>query len=244
MSEYRKYLPLDDELFDYVLDHTSAPDAVQMELVARTDELGDRRRMQIAHPQAVFMTFLTQAVRARSAIEIGTFTGYSALAIARGLPPDGRLLACDVSEEWTAIAREAWARAGVDDRIELRIGPALETLSTLPEVPTFDIAFIDADKESYVAYYEALLPRLAPGGLMLVDNTLWEGKVTDPGVTDAPTLGIRDFNAYVAADPRTEQVLLPIADGLTLIRAAGPSSSTIAAAQARAPRARRSTRRT
>ncbi len=174
--------------------------------------------MQIAHPQAVFMTFLTRSSGARSAIEIGTFTGYSALAIARGLPPDGRLIACDVSEEWTAIAREAWVAGGVADRIDLRIGPALETLSGLPADPKFDLAFVDADKESYVDYYEALLPRLSPNGLILVDNTLWEGRVTDPSFEDGPTTAIRAFNAHVSADERVERVLLPVADGLTLIR--------------------------
>ena len=135
--------------------------------------------MQISHPQAVFMTFLVRSLGARRAIEIGTFTGYSALAIARGLPPGGRLLACDVSDEWTAIARDAWTVAGVADRIDLRIGPALQTLAALSPREQFDFAFIDADKESYIDYYEALLPRMEAGGLMLADNTLWEGKVTD-----------------------------------------------------------------
>jgi caffeoyl-CoA O-methyltransferase len=218
LSDYRKYLPLDDALFDYVLANTTAPDAVQRKLIARTNELGDSRRMQIAHPQAVFMTFLTRAIGARSAIEIGTFTGYSALAIARGLPADGRLIACDLSEEWTATARDAWVAAGVADRIDLRIGPALETLAALPPDIRFDLAFIDADKESYVDYYEAVLPYLDRNGLILVDNTLWEGKVTDSSVDDAPTRAVRAFNAHVTDDDRTESVLLPMADGLTLIR--------------------------
>lgn len=218
MSDYRKYLPLDDALFDYVLANTMQPDDVQRSLIERTNELGDSRRMQIAHTQSVFMTFLTRSIGARRAIEIGTFTGYSALAIARGLPAEGCLIACDVSEEWTAIARDAWAAAGVADRIDLRIGPALETLASLPSEARFDLAFIDADKESYIDYYEALLPRLDVNGLILVDNTLWEGKVTDSSLDDAPTRAIRDFNTHVAADGRTESVLLPIADGLTLIR--------------------------
>jgi caffeoyl-CoA O-methyltransferase len=218
LSDYRKYVPLDDALFDYVLANTTAPDAVQRALMARTHELGDSRRMQIAHPQAVFMNFLTRSIGARSALEIGTFTGYSALAIARGLPPDGRLIACDVSEEWTAIAREAWAAAGVADRIDLRVGPALETLAALPRGTTFDLVFIDADKESYVDYYESVLPHLDPNGVILADNTLWEGKVTDSSIGDAPTRAIRAFNAHVSADERAETVLLPFADGLTLIR--------------------------
>lgn len=215
---YRKYLRLDDDLFDYVLAHTTPPDRVQRELIERTRTLGDRVRMQIAHPQAVFMTFLTRATGAREAIEIGTFTGYSALAIARGLPADGRLVACDVSEEWTAIAREAWEADGVAKKIDLRIGPALDTLAALPEEPRFDLAFVDADKESYVDYYEALLPRLAPDGLILADNTLWEGKVTRPSDDDRTTRAIRAFNAHVAGDERVEVVLLPLADGLTIVR--------------------------
>jgi len=218
LSDYRKYLPLDDALFDYVLANTMEPDSVQRALIARTSELGDLRRMQIAHPQSVFMTFLTRAIGARHAIELGTFTGYSALAIARGRPAAGCLIACDVSEEWTAIARDAWVAGGVADRIDLRIGPALETLASLPSETRFDLAFIDADKESYIKYYEALLPRLDANGLILVDNTLWEGKVTCPSLDDAPARAIRDFNAHLAADGRTESVLLPIADGLTLIR--------------------------
>jgi caffeoyl-CoA O-methyltransferase len=218
VPDYRKYLPLDDALFDYVLQNTSRPDAVQRGLIHRTNELGDSRRMQISHPQAVFMSFLVRSTGARRAIEIGTFTGYSALAIARGLPPGGRLLACDVSDEWTAIAREAWTAAGVADRIDLRVGPALQTLAALPPQERFDFAFIDADKESYIDYYEALLPRVEAGGLLLADNTLWEGKVTDASADDAPTNAIRAFNSHVARDPRSEQVLLPIADGLTLIR--------------------------
>ena len=218
MFDYRKYVRMDDALFDYVLENTTEPDAVQRDLIARTSELGGSRRMQISHPQAVFMTFLTRSLGARSAIEVGTFTGYSALAIARGLPADGHLLACDVSEEWTAIAREAWTAAGVAARIDLRIGPALETIAALPPGAKYDLAFIDADKESYIDYYEALLPRLAADGLILVDNTLWEGKVTDSSIDDAPTRAIRAFNAHVAGDTRTESVLLPIADGVTVIR--------------------------
>ena len=218
MSDYLKYLPLDDDLFEYVLDHTTKPDLVQRMLIDRTNELGDSRRMQIAHPQAVFMTFLTRAIGARNAIEIGTFTGYSALAIARGLTTGGRLIACDVSEEWTSIALEAWEMAGVADRIDLRIGPALATIAAIPAEPMFDLAFIDADKESYIDYYEALLPRLNKNGLILIDNTLWEGKVVDEDIQDTPTVAIRALNAHVAADERVDVVLLPMADGVTMIR--------------------------
>jgi caffeoyl-CoA O-methyltransferase len=209
---------MDDSLFDYVLENTSGPDPVQRDLIDRTNRLGDSRRMQISHPQAAFMTFLVRSIGARMAIEVGTFTGYSALAIARGLPSDGRLIACDVSHEWTAVAREAWTMAGVADRVDLRVGPALQTLARLSPQARFDFAFIDADKESYIEYYEALLPRMEAGGLMLADNTLWEGKVTDASVDDGATKAIRAFNSHVAQDPRSEQVMLTIADGVTLIR--------------------------
>src|SRR5262249_20750807 len=155
-----------------------------------------------APEQGAFMTILTRLLGARSAIEIGTFTGYSALCIARGLADGGRLLCCDINEEWTAIAKEYWARAGVADRIELRIAPALEALATLPADPVIDLAFIDADKENYADYFEALLPRLRPNGAILVDNTLWSGAVVDPGRNEASTAAIRAFNDMVAADDR------------------------------------------
>lgn len=218
MPEYRKYLTLNDELFDYALHRTTPPDEVQASLIERTADLGDSRRMQVDHSQAQLMTFLARSIGARDALEIGTFTGYSALAIARGLREGGTLVACDVSEKWTAVAREAWAEAGVADRIDLRIGPALATVGSLPPDRRFDLIFIDADKESLIQYYEATLPHLSRDGLMLVDNTLWEGKVIDGRVEDAPTAAVRAFNDHVAADPRTEQVLLTLADGITVIR--------------------------
>jgi caffeoyl-CoA O-methyltransferase len=164
------------------------------------------------------MSLLVRAVGAKSAVEVGTFTGYSALCIARGLPDDGRLLACDVSEEWAAIARRYWQRAGVEKKIELRLGPALETLRALPVEPHFDLGFIDADKPSYPAYYAEILARLRPGGLILVDNVLWMGRVADPAADDPATAAIRAFNDRVAADPRVDCVMLPISDGLTLLR--------------------------
>jgi caffeoyl-CoA O-methyltransferase len=151
-------------------------------------------------------------------VEVGTFTGYSALCIARGLPDDGQLLACDVSEEWTAIARRYWERAGVASRIDLRLGPALDTLRALPADTRFDMGFIDADKPTYPAYYEEILTRLRPGGLILVDNVLWFGRVADPAADDPQTLAIRAFNDQVAADPRVDCVMLPVSDGLTILR--------------------------
>jgi caffeoyl-CoA O-methyltransferase len=164
------------------------------------------------------MTTLTRLLGVRQALEIGTFTGYSALCIARGLAPGGRLVCCDVSEEWAAIARDAWAEAGVADRIDLRIAPALETIATLPTEAHLDLVFLDADKESYAAYYEALLPRVRPNGVILVDNTLWSGAVIDADRTDPATEAIRAFNARVAADDRVDCVLLAVSDGLTLLR--------------------------
>lgn len=209
---------LSEELHAYLVDHGAAPDDVLSGLIAETAALGSVAGMQIAPEQAALLTILTRLIDARSAVEVGTFTGASALAIARGLGPGGRLLCCDVSEEWTAIARRAWERAGVADRIDLRIAPAAETLDALPPEPYLDLAFIDADKAGYRAYWDALVPRMRPGGALLVDNTLWSGRVVDPGDEDPDTMAIRAFNDHVAADDRVDAVLLPISDGLTLCR--------------------------
>jgi caffeoyl-CoA O-methyltransferase len=209
---------LTTELADYLVGHGAPPDDVQRALIEETRALGAVSGMQIAPEQGAFLTMLTRLVGAKSAVEVGTFTGYSSLCIARGLGADGRLLCCDVSEEWTAVARRAWERAGVADRIELRIAPGVETLRALPGTPTIDLAFIDADKPSYAAYYEEILARLRPNGVLLVDNVLWDGRVVQPDVTDENTLAIRAFNDMVAADDRVDAVMLPIADGLTLCR--------------------------
>jgi caffeoyl-CoA O-methyltransferase len=160
-------------------------------------------------------------LQVRTAVEVGTFTGYSALAIAKGLAPGGRLLCCDVSEEWTSIGRPFWEAAGVADRIDLRIAPALETLRALPLEPHIDLAFIDADKPNYGNYYEEILPRLSAHGVILVDNVLWSGAVVDADATDQNVLAIRAFNAMVAADPRVDAAMLPISDGLTFVTRAG-----------------------
>jgi caffeoyl-CoA O-methyltransferase len=202
---------------DYLVAHGTPPDDVQRRLIERTEQLGGIAQMQTAPEQGAFMTMLTRLLGVRFAVEVGTFTGYSALAVARGLADDGRLLCCDVSEEWTSIAREHWALAGVDDRIELVIAPALETLATLADRPPVDLAFIDADKGNYIAYYEAIVPRLAPRGVILVDNVLWGGSVADPSAHDGNVDAIRAFNDHVVADERVDQVMLPIADGLTLV---------------------------
>jgi len=214
-----------EPILDYVARHVSDPDPLQRALRAETRErTGWAWRMQIGDDQAVLMEMLARAIGARRAIEIGTFTGYSALAVARGMGPEGRLLCCDVSEEWTAIARDYWRRAGVSDRIELRIGPALDTLRGLPEGECFDFAFVDADKTAYLDYYEALVPRMRPMGLLLVDNTLQRGRVADSSADDEAVRAIRTFNDRVTADQRVRSVLLHIGDGLTLIQKRDPST--------------------
>jgi caffeoyl-CoA O-methyltransferase len=206
------------EVHSYLVAHGMPPDRVQQALIDETRALGDVAQMQVAPEQGAFLTLLTGLVGAERAVEVGTFTGYSALCIARGLPEGGRLVCCEVNDEWAAIALSHWEEAGVASRIELRMGPALATLQAMPPEPTFDLAFIDADKEGYGDYYEAVLARLAPGGVMLVDNVLWGGRVVDPASGDDRTDVIRAFNDRVAADERVDCVMLPIADGLTLVR--------------------------
>jgi len=218
VADAPKSFHLSPGLHEYVVAHGTPPDEVQRSLIEETRALGGISMMQIAPEQGAFMTLLTRALGVRRAVEVGTFTGYSALCIARGLADGGRLLCCDVSEDWTAIARRHWARAGVADRIELRIAPAADTLRSLPPDPVVDLAFIDADKPGYPTYYEEILKRLRPGGLILVDNVLWMGRVAEASATDEHTEAIRRFNDLVAADSRVDCVMLPIADGLTLLR--------------------------
>jgi predicted O-methyltransferase YrrM len=215
----RRTLDVTSELYDYLVAHGTPPDAVyeaiRGETVATT---GGFARMQIGPDQFALLTLLVRLVGTRLAVEVGTFTGTSAVAIARGLEPGGKLVCCDVSEEWTAIARRHWAAAGLDDRIELRLAPATETLTALPAEPPIDFAFIDADKPGYVDYYEAIVPRLRPGGLLVADNVLWSGAVVDPERTDEQTEAIRAFNDHVAADDRCDRVMLAVGDGITLCR--------------------------
>jgi len=205
-------------LHAYLVSHGTPPDEIQRSLIDETRALGDAAVMQIAPEQGAFMTLLARILGARRAIEIGTFTGYSALCLARGLADDGELICCDVSEKWTSVGRRYWEKAGVANKIDLRIAPAIETLTQLPREANFDLAFIDADKSGYVAYFEALLPLIRKGGVILVDNVLWKGAVADPAENDKNTAAIREFNEVVAADSRVECVMLPIADGLTLLR--------------------------
>jgi caffeoyl-CoA O-methyltransferase len=218
MSDAPKSFFLSPEIHDYVVQHGTPPDPIQRELIEATRGLGGISIMQIAPEQGAFMTLLARAVGARHALEVGTFTGYSALCIARGLPEDGRLLCCDVSEEWTSIARRFWEKAGVAHKIDLRVAPADETLRGLPTREAFDLAFVDADKAGYRTYYEEILCRLRPGGLILVDNVLWMGRVVDPSADDESLRHIRDFNDFVAWDTRVDCAMLAVGDGLSVIR--------------------------
>jgi caffeoyl-CoA O-methyltransferase len=212
-------MPITSELYDYLIAHSAPRDSVLDQLAAETiATFPDAAGMQIGPEQGTFMTLLTQLAGGTRALEIGTFTGYSSICLARGLAEGGMLTCCDVSEEWTSLARKYWQLAGVADRIDLQLRPALETLRALPATEAFDIAFIDADKTGYVSYWDEVVPRMRPGGAILVDNTLSHGRVVDPAETDANVQGIRDFNDHAAADKRVVLVLLPIGDGLTLAR--------------------------
>ena len=213
-----KTVAVTPDIHEYLVAHGTPPDHVQRDLIAATAELGAVAGMQIAPEQGAFMTLLARLVDARFVVEVGTFTGYSALCLARGLAPGGRVLCLDVSEEWTAIGQRHWEAAGVADRIELRIGPAADALRELPADPPVDLAFVDADKGGYRTYYDLLVERLRPGGLLLLDNVLWGGAVVDPSATDADVEAIRAVNDHVAADDRVDVVMLPIADGLTIAR--------------------------
>jgi caffeoyl-CoA O-methyltransferase len=174
--------------------------------------------MQITHDEGAFLTMLVRLIGARTAVEVGVFTGYSSICIARGLPADGTLLACDVSEDWTAIARRYWKRAGVSDRIDLRLAPAEQTLRALPADLLIDFAFVDADKTGYPVYYEELVTRLRPGGLIVLDNVLRSGRVVDPAANDPSDRAVRAVNDTIAADDRVDAVMLPVRDGITLAR--------------------------
>lgn len=216
----RRTLALDDPLYSYLLSVSlREPDVLRRlrEETARHPEAA----MQIAPEQGQFMGLLVRLLGARKCLEIGVFTGYSALAVALALPFDGRLVACDVSEEFTAIARRYWAEAGVDPIIRLHLAPALETLDGLladGEGGTFDFAFIDADKVNYARYFERALELVRPGGLIVVDNVLWDGKVADAAVRDPDTTAIRALNESLLRDERIDLSLLPVGDGLTLAR--------------------------
>jgi caffeoyl-CoA O-methyltransferase len=208
---------VDPAINDYLVAHSEPADDVLRDLAEETHrELAPQSRMQISHDEGELLTMLVRLTGARQAVEVGTFTGYSSICIARGLPSDGHLLCCDVSEEYTSVAQRYWERAGLADRIELRIAPAVETLAGLPTGPHLDFAFIDADKTGYSAYVEEILPRLRPGGLMVLDNMLRDGRVLDPENDD--DRAIHALNQALVADDRVDVVLLPVRDGVSLAR--------------------------
>ncbi len=211
-------LSLDTRVRDYLLAHTLRDSESKASLRQETAAL-TMGRMQICPEQGQLMTLITELIGAEKAIEVGTFTGYSALCVAKGLPENGRLVACDVSKEWTDIGWPHWRAAGVAHKIDLRLGPAIETLQELIDTKeVFDLAFIDADKLNYGMYYEQVLSLLRPGGVIMVDNVLWGGTVADPDVQDPDTNAIRVLNAKIIADERVTMAMLPIGDGLTIAR--------------------------
>lgn len=217
-----KFTAIDDDLHAYMVAHGARQDDVLRRVQAETEEMGEIAVMQIAPDQGAFMELLVRTVAAREALEVGTFTGYSAICIARGLRPGGRLLCCELSEEYAEIAARNFEDAGVADRIEIRIGPALDTLRALPEREAFDFTFVDADKASYPAYYEEALARTRSGGLVLLDNVLRDGTVVDPGragaAEDENLRGTLDVNDRVRDDERVDVAMVGIADGLTIAR--------------------------
>ncbi len=205
------------EINDYLLAHSESADAVLRDLAEETHrELAGQAVMQISHDEGELLTMLVRLVGARQAVEVGTFTGYSSICIARGLPDEGHLLCCDVSEEFTSVARRYWERAGLTERIELRIAPALETLRALPSGRDLDFAFIDADKTGYPAYFEEIVTRVRPGGLIVLDNMLRDGRVLAPQNDD--DRAIDALNDALLADDRVDVVLLPVRDGVSLAR--------------------------
>lgn len=221
----RTHLAISGELHDYVLAHSGVDPGLAALAATLADETArrfpDAAGMQIASDEGALLHLLVRISGARRLLEVGTFTGMSSLWMARALPPGGRLLCLDVSEEWTALARRYWEAGGVADRIDLRLGPALEGLRALPSGPQLDLVFLDADKETYPDYLAEIVPRLAPGGLLLADNVLWRGTVADPSVDDAATAALRRFNREVADHPGLDGMILPVADGLTLARRRG-----------------------
>jgi predicted O-methyltransferase YrrM len=215
-----KTLGLESQLYDYLLSVSLREPDILQQLREETADLPNAM-MQIAPEQGQFMALLVQLLGATKTLEVGVFTGYSSLCVALALPPNGKIVACDVSEEYTAVARRYWEAAGVAEKIELQLAPALETLDKLLEsgqAETFDFAFIDADKGNYYGYYERSLQLIRPGGLIAIDNVLWSGRVADPQERDGSTKAIRAFNEKLHQDERVTLSLVPIADGLTLAR--------------------------
>jgi caffeoyl-CoA O-methyltransferase len=213
-----KYTALDDDLHAYVVDHSDPQDEVLARVQAETAAMGEISRMQIAPDQGAFLTLLTRAVGAKEALEVGTFTGYSAISIARGLGEGGRLICCELSEEFAEIASRNLEAAGVADRVEIRVGPALETLRAMPERELFDIAFIDADKVGYRGYYEEALKRVRAGALILLDNVLQDGRILEPTKHGEQTQAMAALNDELVGDDRVDVAMTAIADGITLLR--------------------------
>ena len=206
------------QILDYVISHSSPPDAVLDELRKETARrFPEWTVLQIGAEQGTFMTLLSQLIAPRRAVEVGTFTGYSSICLARGLAPGGSLLCCDINADWTSLAREYWQKAGLAGRIELRLGPAADTLHSLPPDASLDLAFIDADKTGYATYWDEIVPRTRAGGIILVDNTFLHGRIFDAD-PDPDARAVRDFNEHALADDRVELAMLSVGDGLTFAR--------------------------
>ena len=217
-STHLKYTALTDDLFEFMVAHSSGTsDELLRQLRIETEQFGEDAQMQTADVQGFFLTILARLLNVQSALEIGTFTGHSSICIARGLPEDGRLICLDTSREWTDVARKYWQLAGVNDKIELHIGDAIESLQRMPDGELFDLVHIDAEKTQYERYYELALPRVRANGLIIFDNMLWGGQIVqaDP---DERTLAIQQMNHKLVNDPRVETVLLSIGDGVQFCR--------------------------
>lgn len=207
---------LDTAVGAYLAVHTTPPTELEQRLIDKTQEM-PYATMQIGHPQARFMALLTRLLNPTTVVEIGTFTGYSALVVAQELSDGATLIACDISDEWTSVGKPFWAEAGVADRIDLRIGPAADTLAAFPSDLRVDMAFVDADKTGYLGYIEQLIPHLHERSVILVDNVLWDGNIVDMTDTTADTVALREFNAAVLANPALDVALLPVGDGVSMI---------------------------
>ncbi len=215
-----KTLNLTNHLYEYLLSVSLREPEILFHLREETAR-HQRANMQVAPEQGQFLALLVKLIGAKKTLEVGVFTGYSSLCVALAIPPDGKIIACDISEEFTSIAKRYWQQAQVADKIDLRLAPAVETLEQLlaqGQAETFDFAFIDADKESYSQYYELVLQLIRPGGLIAIDNVLWSGRVTQPEIQDSATTAIRNLNSKIHYDNRVDLSLLPVADGLTLVR--------------------------
>ena len=211
------FIRLTPELHRYTIEHSSFRDGVVADVERAAGEMGELAEMQIAGDQAAFMTILIRAINAHDALEVGTFLGYGALAIARGLPDDGRLICCELDEGYAERAGDHLSQAGLDDRVEIRVGPALDSIRAMERTEQFDFAFIDADKTEYIDYFEETLARLRPNGLILIDNTLRDGTVLDPGDSESARV-TADLNDRLATDDRVDVALLGFADGITMVR--------------------------